>query len=291
MNKPIDKIIGIKRQTKYSPNHVGNDGLIFSLTADNLRKMGYEVEEYAENEFLEDNIEGRYIFNMVRDKQSISRLQRLEDNGSIVVNSAYGIENCSRTKMTHLLLDNHIPHPNSIFVNTTEDPTAELQKMHAKAFWVKRGDSHAIHREDVTYARNMEEVKDIVREFALRDIPNAVVNEHLIGDLVKFYGVADTDFFYWFYPFDLSHSKFGLEEINGAAQEFKFSVEELKKTCDRAGEILNVKIYGGDCIVDEKGNFKIIDFNDWPSFAPCRDAAAPKIAECIDKNIKYSFIS
>lgn len=284
--KEKNKIAGIKRKTKYSPNHIGNDGLIFSLTADYLRKLGYDIQEYTEEEFLLTESAFDYLFSMARDTTTISRLKKLEDKGAVVINSAYGIENCSRAKMTKLLLENNIPHPDSVILNTNDDPTEDLQQMQAKAFWVKRGDSHAIHREDVTYARNIEEVKDILKEFALRDIPNAVINEHLIGDLVKFYGVADTDFFYWFYPFDLSHSKFGLEEINGAAQEFKFSVEELKKACDRAGEILNVKVYGGDCIVNADGSFKIIDFNDWPSFAPCREQAAPQIAECIDKQIR-----
>ena len=63
-------------------------------------------------------------------------------------------------------------------------------------------------------------------------------------------------------------------------------VEALKKACDKAGGILDVKVYGGDCVVDEDGSFKIIDFNDWPSFAPCRSDAAPKIAECVHKQIQ-----
>ena len=32
---------------------------------------------------------------------------------------------------------------------------------------------------------------------------------------------------------------------------------------------------GGDCIVAPDGQIRIIDFNDWPSFAPCRTEAAP----------------
>ena len=42
-----------------------------------------------------------------------------------------------------------------------------------------------------------------------------------------------------------------------------------------------MKVYGGDCIVGEDGNIRIIDFNDWPSFAPCRNEAAPFIAKSI----------
>lgn len=279
------KVAGIKRKTKFSPNHIGNDGMIFSLTAECLRNMGYEVVEYTEAEFVLSEEKENYIFNMARDKATIKRLKQFEKEGAVIINPGTGIENCKREAMTRLLLENGIPYPESLIIDVTGDPTEGLIKMGADAFWIKRGDSHAIHREDVTYARNIPEVKSILQEFGLRDIPNAVINEHLVGDLVKFYGVADTDFFYWFYPYDLSHSKFGLEKINGAAKEFSFDVEALKKACDKAGEILDVKVYGGDCVVAEDGSFKIIDFNDWPSFAPCRDEAAPKIAECIHKQI------
>lgn len=280
------KLTGIKRQTKYSPNHIGNDGTIYNLTAQCLRDMGYDVQDYTESEFVLSDIRDKYIFDMARDKSTIKWLKHLEDTGSVVINSAYGIENCTRGKMTSMLIDNEIPHPESIIIDCNDDPTELLEQMEANAYWIKRGDFHAIHREDVAFARSIVEAKEILKEFAFRGIPNAVINEHLVGDLVKFYGVADTDFFYHFYPFDLSHSKFGLEEINGAANQYAFSVEDLKAACDKAGEILNIKIYGGDCVVAKDGSFKIIDFNDWPSFAPCREQAAPKIAECIDKHIQ-----
>lgn len=289
MSKKI-RITGVKRQTKYSPNHVGNDGMIYNLTAQSLRDMGYDVQDYTEAEFVLSDINDKYIFNMARDKSTIKWLQNLEDQGSMVVNSGYGIDNCTRGKMTKILMDNNIPHPDSIIINSDQDPTQQLKELNTNAYWIKRGDFHAIHREDVAFARSITEAREILKEFSFRDIPNAVINEHLVGDLVKFYGVADTDFFYHFYPFDLSHSKFGLEEINGAANEYPFDVQALKKACDKAGEVLGIKIYGGDCVVAKDGSFKIIDFNDWPSFAPCREQAAPKIAECIIKQINNSLI-
>lgn len=283
---PKVRLTGVKRQTKYSPNHIGNDGTIYNMTAHSLREMGYEVQDYTESEFVLSDIKDDFIFSMARDKSTIKWMKQLEDKGSMIVNSAYGVENCTRGKMTEMLMANNIPHPDSIIIDTNEDPTEQLEAMKANAYWLKRGDFHAIHREDVAFARSITEAKEILKEFAFRGIPNAVINEHLVGDLVKFYGVADTDFFFHFYPFDISHSKFGLEEINGAANMYPFSAAKLKEACDKAGEVLNVKIYGGDCVVDKDGSFKIIDFNDWPSFAPCRDIAAPKIAECIHKQVE-----
>lgn len=59
---------------------------------------------------------------------------------------------------------------------------------------MKRGDSHAMVKEDVAYATCKEEVENILADFRKRGIPVAVINEHLQGDLVKFYGVHGTDF-------------------------------------------------------------------------------------------------
>ena len=39
-----------------------------------------------------------------RDKVTIARLRSLEDEGALVINSAYGIDNCVRKPMTELLI-------------------------------------------------------------------------------------------------------------------------------------------------------------------------------------------
>lgn len=274
-------IAGIRRGNKYSPNHVGNDAAIFQLTAKALRAYGCTVNEYSEAILSERDIEESFIFGMVRDWTSIRKLQKYESEGRIVVNSAYGIENCTREKMTRLLLENNIPHPQSLIVQTNADPLPAFEEVEFHTCWIKRGDFHAIHREDVTYVRNREEAQSILEEYAIRGIESAVINEHLVGDLVKFYGVAGTDFFYWFYPSSQNHSKFGLEQINGNAKGIPFDAEHLRNLCNQAAEVLNIHVYGGDCIVSEDGVARIIDFNDWPSFAPCREEAAPHIAKRI----------
>ncbi|MDD4514376.1 hypothetical protein [Massilibacteroides sp.] len=274
-------IAGICRKDKFSPNHIGNDAAIFNLTAEHLEKKGCEIHKYAETDLILGNVRESIIFNMVREWQSIHKLQEMEDKGCRVMNSAYGIENCTREKMTRLLIENEIPHPQSLYLNTNEDPEEALVKSGFHNCWIKRGDFHAIHREDVTYVRHPDEAKSILREYAIRGIRTAVVNEHLNGDLVKFYGVKNTDFFFWFYPSSTNHSKFGLEQINGTAKGIPFDEQELKNICSKAGDVLNVNIYGGDCIINENGEIRLIDFNDWPSFAPCREEAAKYIAQRI----------
>ena len=144
--------------------------------------------------------------------------------------------------------------------------------------WLKRGDSHALVKEDVCYASTCDEALRVVADMKGRGIPSVVVNEHLEGDLVKFYGVQDDTFFHWFYPSSLSHTKFGLEAINGEAKQIPFSSHQLKQCADEAARVLKVPVYGGDAVVSPDGRIRIIDFNDWPSFAPCRNEAAQAIA-------------
>ncbi|WP_350457013.1 hypothetical protein [Macellibacteroides fermentans] len=277
-----NKIAGIVRGNCYSPNHVGNDAAVFNETIRHLELAGYEVTTYTEEDVLNREVLEPVIFTMARSKEVVEKLKEYEIRGAVVVNSGYGISNCTREQMTRLLVDNNIPHPRSIITPTKDHHIAQrLKEEGMDNCWIKRGDFHAIHREDVTYVRHIEEAEGILSEYALRGIPNAVINEHLVGDLVKFYGVAGSDFFYWFYPFNMNHSKFGHEQINGKATGIAFSVEDMHAICERSAQVLKVKIYGGDCIISPEGEIRIIDFNDWPSFAPCRDQAAPHIARCI----------
>ena len=221
---------------------------------------------------------------MTRSQEIINKIKNIEDQGGRVVNSGYGNENYCRERMTTLLIENKIPHPKSLILDTDKDLRSYGENEEIMPCWIKRGDFHAIHREDVSYVRNVEEANSIIYEYKMRGIKRAVINEHLVGDLVKFYGVADTEFFYWFYPFDMNHSKFGLEKINGESKGIPFEVSHMQEICNRAASVLDVKIFGGDCIVAPDGTIRIIDFNDWPSFAPCRDAAANFIAKTIVTN-------
>ena len=282
------EIAGIMRAGAYSPNHIGNDAAIFNAVAEQLRKRGCIVTVYSEEQFNSSLVKERIILNMCREQQSIKRLQEMEDDGCIVINSGYGIENCTRERMTRILMGHGIPYPDSIIVNTNEAVIGELKNAGINNCWIKRGDFHAMHKEDVSYVRHAEEVQEVLQEYFFRGIKRAVINKHLVGDLIKFYGMYGSPFFFWFYPFDDGHSKYGLEAINGKSKGIDFDIEYLKSICNQAAEALDVKIYGGDCIVSPEGDIRIIDFNDWPSFAPCRNEAAPFIAKCVLNTIKES---
>lgn len=278
------KILGVMRHNEFSPNHIGNDTAILRAVAGRLSTAGCEVSVCDETSFAampDEEVPG-VVFHMARRPDTLSRLVRLEEAGRIILNRPCGVRNCSREAMTRILLDNAIPHPASRCLSTARGCFAGNAELAALLpGWLKRGDFHAVHREDVSYVRTAAEADGLLAEYALRGITRAVLNEHLHGDLVKFYGVEGTGFFYWFYPMEAQHSKFGCEAQNDALCRIPFAADALQAVCDRAARALQIRIYGGDCIVAADGSFRIIDFNDWPSFAPCRDTAALHIAGAI----------
>lgn len=280
------KIAGIMRAGAYSPNHIGNDAAIFNAVADHLRRKGCEVEVFSEEQFRNTTPTQPIIMDMCRERASVIKLQQLEEEGRLVINSGFGIENCTRERMTRILLGNSIPTADSLIVNTNEKIIEDLKEQGISACWIKRGEFHSMHKEDVTYCRHPEEAQEVLHEFFYRGIKRAVINRHLVGDLVKFYGVVGQPFFYWFYPFDDHHSKYGYEKVNGASKHLPFDEKQLQEMCNKTAEIFEIMIYGGDCIIDYDGTIRIIDFNDWPSFAPCRKEAAPFIAKGIFSAIK-----
>lgn len=272
------KIAGIMRAAAFSPNHIGNDSSIFNIVADQLRKRGCEVNVYSEDQFINNGVNEKIIVNMCREKRSIERLQHLEDMGMLVINSGYGIENCIRERMARIFIGSSIPYPETIITDTDEAIRERLTKAGISRCWIKRGDSHTMHNEDVTLVRHPEEAQEILQEYFLRGIKRAVINRDIEGEMIKFYGILGTPFFYWL----TTRSSSAIARKQPAT----FDESRLKALCSAAAEILDVKIYGGDCVLSHDGKMRIIDFDDWPSFAPCRQEAATNIAKFVMSSVK-----
>lgn len=277
------KITGVMRSGAFSPNHIGNDATIFNLVAEQLRKRGCLVNVLTEDEFANGAPTTDIIVDMCRERRSFERLQKLEDDGALVINSGYGIENCTRERMTRVLQASGIPYPETIIADTDEVVKDRLIKAGFEGCWIKRGENHTMHREDVTYARHPQEAQELIQEFFLRGIKRAVINRHIDGELIKFYGVADTPFFHWIYAFDSGKSN---RTVGSQPEHTPFDIDKLRAACAKAADVLDVVVYGGDAIILPDGSFSIIDFNDWPSFGPCRAEAATVIARAIMTRIK-----
>lgn len=291
------QVIGIKRAVKHSPNHINNDATIFQMVADQLQSAGLTLKSFHEHEFLKAeerqiNLEDtRLIFSMSRNPQVLSRLKCIEKQYGrhiAMINSPEGIEHCFRANITRILLNNDIPTaPSAILPTQDFDPGLLQQLDHGHGLWMKRGDFHAIIKEDVVFAKDPGQATDLMLAFAQRGIEEVVVSSHLAGDLIKFYGVNGTDFFHWLYPYDKGHYKYKeFQLINGQTQYYPFDEAALKAISDKTAISSGVPIYGGDAVINEKGQIAIIDFNDWPSFAPCREQAATAITGRLQQALK-----
>src|SRR5262249_20968113 len=142
----------------------------------------------------------------------------------------------------------------------------------SKGAWLKRADVHATQAGDVAYVERFLDLAPALEKFQQRGLRSAILQEHLEGDEVKFYAVQGGRFFWPFYPKDcVGHP---------------FDENSLKRIAEDAARLLGLNVYGGDAIISPSGSITLIDVNDWPSFAPCRGAAAYAIA----RHLKESYV-
>lgn len=258
--------MAVRRDDRFSPNSIENDREILQTVC---RLLGNDIEMVDETR-LSETCDADVYLSMGRLPETIRLLKTFEDQGAIVINSAYGVAASVRCKLHETMKANHIPMPLS----------------HGEhGFWLKRGDEAAQEVGDVVYCPNEESLTKAKEKFVERGIDNYLVSAHVLGDVVKFYGVGDR-FFRYYYPSDDRRMKFSHELVNGEAHHYPFDEQSLRHEVVRLAEIISLDVYGGDAIVDEMGRFYIVDFNDWPSFSRCREEAAEAIASLVKERMK-----
>jgi hypothetical protein len=257
---------GIYRESAHSPGRVDDDRAILQRVGDLLQARGFKVELVEADAEFDTSFAN--IFVMCERGLVLDRLKRAEQNGSIIVNSPDAIRNTYRHRMVELFAQHQISAPVSRVVASTAGKPRPAPRM-----WVKRYDFHATQAHDVMYAASEAGWDQALDGFAKRGIPFVVAQEHVPGDLVKFYGVrdpaasVDSNWFEWFYHSDkgmLGHS---------------FEVSCLRQAAFGAAAALGLEIFGGDAIIRPDGEPTIVDINAWPSYARYRDRAAAVIAE------------
>lgn len=268
------KILAVLRATRFSPNSVEKDRAIMEAVVARLQAWGHETE-MVDEELLADALcpplsarRPQVVVTMGRLPETLQLLREAERAGVTVVNSTQGVERCARCTLAAVMRECGIPVP-----------PAEG----SAGYWLKRGDAAAQCRADVVFAADKRQLEQQMAAFRRRGIDSYTVEAHVVGDVVKFYGVRGTGFFRHYYPTDDGDQKFGDEARNGVAHYYAFPLGDLQRAVERLAAAVGVDIYGGDCIVRADGSFCIIDFNDWPSFSRCRDEAAEAIAGLVTK--------
>ena len=259
----------IQRAVAFSPNSVDKDLAILEAVAKKLQNTGgqFFCEMMSETEITQEPspCDVDCIFSMARQPEALQWLKSLK--GIRIINTPESVENSSRSHLQQVMMQLALPVP---------------PKEGSCGYWVKRGDAAAQSRGDVVYVPDHQALEDTIRTFQQRGISDYVVSAHVVGDLVKFYGVCG-GFFRYFYPTDDGQTKFDDEWRNGVAHHYPFDCRAMQQDVERLAEAVGIEVYGGDCIVRGDGSYCFIDFNDWPSFSRCREEAAAAIAQLINR--------
>ena len=273
---------GVYRELAHSPGRETDDAEILRATARELTALGFDVELRSPDELeVETDAVPQNVFVMCERIPVVERLSSWERRGARIVNRPSGIRNTDRERTLALFRRHEVPFPESTLVSTAPDDAR-----FPGACWVKRADVHATEAGDVSFAGSPQDLTASLERLRGRGIARAVVQHHVPGDLIKFYGVAGLgegddrpSWFQWFYHRDQTLSSHA------------FDPDELAGATSRAASALGLEVYGGDAIVSPGGAISVIDLNAWPSFALFRPVAAAKIAALLAERFSRARVS
>jgi len=260
---------GIFREAAHSPGRESDDTEILRLTGKHLETRGLQVILKTPDEVNGvDDVRPRFVFLMCERVEALQQLGALEASGVPHVNTPRAVLNTYRERMIETFAEANVP-----FIASRVVSTRDRRVESAPPVWVKRADVHNTRDGDVVFASTADAVRRALEELSARGIPRAVLQPHVDGDLVKFYGVGAgggphgaPPWFRWFY-----HKE---QRLAGHA----FDEGRLARLVRGAAAALGLEVYGGDVIVPPSGEPVLLDVNAWPSFALYRDEAAARIA-------------
>lgn len=262
------KFLGIYREPTYSPGrHMNNDALILRLVGQALHRDGADVHLVSLEEARRQWQDAGLIFSMCQGPDAVAELIEWKKQGAHILNDPEASRRTYRDSLCSTLREKELGFPHSEFVSTLADADlAHCRSIFARgAAWLKRADVHATQTGDVVRVEHIDALPEALATFRSRGHGRAVIQQNCDGDEVKFYAVRGGRLFWPFYP----------RESEG----YPFDEHALEAMAEHAAQALDISIYGGDAIISPEGKITLIDLNDWPSFAPCRGAAAGAIAK------------
>jgi hypothetical protein len=259
--------LGIYREAACSPGrHLENDTAILELVAAALEASGHKVALSSGHEAQRFVDGASVVFSMSRSPQVLKLMDAWARAGRTVVNQpAAVLATARRTLVGHTL---GVSVPETHLVPTARGAKPSALPSAASEWWVKGGELYASRREDVRRVGTGEELEQVLQDFDRRGIATAVLQQHVHGRELKFYAVGREEFFYWL---DTNQP-----ETNGTA------ASPFQTAAFAAGGALALEVFGGDLVIQDDGRAMLIDLNDWPSFAPCRESAARAIVRYLE---------
>jgi hypothetical protein len=265
------RLLGLYRETQYSPGrHLSNDVLLLDQIAHRLREREFAVDLLTFDEAESSHTDAAIIFSMCQGRSALENLADWERQGARIINSPRAALNTHRDRLPGLMVEAGVSFPQTRLVGTRESVDLGTLDLNG-GIWLKRGDVHATVTADVQWIDSVERLDAGMADFAKRGIDMAALQTHRAGDEIKFYGVAHVGFFHWFY--------------SGEPRKYAFDFVGLEHLASQAANAAGLDIFGGDVIVSPSGDLTLIDLNDWPSFAPCRERASYAIADFIARRV------
>ncbi len=261
------KFLGIYREHIFSPGRVDDDSAVLDATLHELRRRGHATAGVHGEDLERETRAGWCVLTMAQSSHALDILTMWSDRGMTVVNHPRSIRNCRRNTLFAILTRAGLPLPLLQVLTADSDP-ADIPFRRRLSYWVKRGGVHRIEPRDVVHVGNREGLKRTLDEFRSRSIRSVLLQEHVEGEVVKFYGVEDSHFFSAF--------------LGDGVDDIGARLPGLKVMAAQAADAVGLEVYGGDAIVMPSGDTRLIDLNAWPSFARCRSAATRAIADHVE---------
>jgi hypothetical protein len=266
------QFLGIYREKRFSPGaHAAGDAEILEMTQAALERAGYQTTLIAPESLPSMPPSAPVVFSMCQSLEALAVLQEWEQQGVLVLNTPAAVRSCYRLALVTALSQTVLPFPPSVIIplHETASPGTCCPALpeSTAGWWVKRGDVHAMQSDDVLFVRHAADVPAQLTRLRQRGISHAVVQEHIVGQEWKFYAVRGHGVLHAFTPHEAHCPPIDYARLNTLARQ--------------ASEVLDLDIYGGDCLVTADGTLYLIDINDWPSFRGCRPVAASHIARHI----------
>jgi hypothetical protein len=260
---------GIFREQTHSPGRESDDTEILRLTGKHLEARGYQVILKSADELggPDDEVAPDFVFLMCETFEPLRQLAAWEARGVPHVNPVAAVLDTYRDRMIARFEAAGVPFVPSRLVDTSRPaPSSPLP------VWVKRADVHNTQDGDVVQVERADALEPALAALAARGIARAVLQPHIAGDLVKFYGIGaaprggEPPWFQWFHHAD--------QRLAG----YPVDAGCLARLAGQAAAALGLEVYGGDAIVAEGGELVLLDLNAWPSFARVREEASEVIA-------------
>ena len=271
-------ILAISRQTQHDQGHVSNDAAMFEMVSIKLKEIGYRVDHIDEDNVAEylASSQPKKVISMAQRPENTALLAQLEADGVMIVNSFHAVLNTYRVFMALRLADESVPFAETRILSSLVEDDLEnfeeeayqlLNETFGTTFWLKRGDIHAAHPQDVTFITSQETFSTAIESFRERGVQAAIAQKHCEGEVIKFYAVAGGKFF---------HAQ---NFVTGETVDI--GTTTVQEEAERIAGILGITIYGGDVVISPDGSFLFIDINAWPSFGTVREQAVPAMVQAI----------